>query len=430
MAAGLLVGLLVTSCMGCVAHEFCCADPLNDIPRELAKVNLPEYVIEPPDILLINAVRIVPLPPYRLEPFDSVSVQVISSGPAADYTLQSGDQVFIQVKADELPAMRPIAGAFPIDPEGKVSLGFDYGSVPIAGLTVPKAKEAITNHLKTRFNITEIQFALAESAGLQTIAGPYTIDVEGKLNLGPAYGNVHVAGMSIQEAEQAVANLIRVVLRDPKVSLSLVQSRGLQQIQGEHLVRPDGTIYLGTYGFVRVAGMTLTDAKYAIEAHLTQFLQDPEITLDVGYFSSKFYYVITDGAGNGEQVYRFNITGNETVLDAMYQIGGLPSVASKHHIWVARPAPCELNCMQILPVDWNGIARKGAVCTNYQLMPGDRVYVQSDFLVSFDTLLAKVISPVERMFGIALLARTTITQYEIGAQQFGGGNGGGGLFFP
>jgi hypothetical protein len=176
--------------------------------------------------------------------------------------------------------------------------------------------------------------------------------------------------------------------------------------------------------------MTLTDAKYAIEAHLTQFLQDPEITLDVGYFSSKFYYVITDGAGNGEQVYRFNITGNETVLDAMYQIGGLPSVASKHHIWVARPAPCELNCMQILPVDWNGIARKGAVCTNYQLMPGDRVYVQSDFLVSFDTLLAKVISPVERMFGIALLARTTITQYEIGAQQFGGGNGGGGLFFP
>ena len=193
----------------------------------------------------------------------------------------------------------------------------------------------------------------------------------------------------------------------------------MQQIQGEHLVRPDGTIYLGTYGFVRVAGMTLTDAKYAVEAHLQKYLQDPEITLDVGYFSSKFYYVITDGAGYGEQVYRYNITGNETVLDAMFQIGGLPSQASKHHIWVARPAPCELNCMQIMPVDWNGIARKGAVCTNYQLMPGDRVYVQSDFLMSFDTLLAKTISPIERIFGIALLARTTITEYEIGASQGG-----------
>jgi hypothetical protein len=30
---------------------------------------------------------------------------------------------------------------------------------------------------------------------------------------------------------------------------------------------------------------------------------------------------------------------------------------------------------QILPVDWNGITRAGNTRTNYQLLPGDRLYV-------------------------------------------------------
>src|SRR5262249_49383411 len=46
------------------------------IPTELAKVSMPAYVIEPPDILLLDPIRIVPRPPYRLEPFDQIVIQV------------------------------------------------------------------------------------------------------------------------------------------------------------------------------------------------------------------------------------------------------------------------------------------------------------------------------------------------------------------
>ena len=111
----------------------------------------------------------------------------------------------------------------------------------------------------------------------------------------------------------------------------------MQQVRGEHLVRQDGTISLGSYGCVYVAGLTLAQAKVAIERHLCQYLLDPEITVDVLAYNSKFYYVITDGAGFGQQVYRFPITGKETVLDAINNIGGLPPVASPQKIWVARP---------------------------------------------------------------------------------------------
>ncbi|HMP18485.1 MAG TPA: polysaccharide biosynthesis/export family protein, partial [Gemmatales bacterium] len=102
----------------------------------------------------------------------------------------------------------------------------------------------------------------------------------------------------------------------------LAQYRGMQQIKGEHMVGPDGTIRLGIYGSVFVAGMTLDEARSAIESHLSAYLQKPEVSVDVFAYNSKVYYVITDGGGFGEQVIPLPATGNETVLDAMSKVGG------------------------------------------------------------------------------------------------------------
>jgi polysaccharide export outer membrane protein len=186
----------------------------------------------------------------------------------------------------------------------------------------------------------------------------------------------------------------------------------LQQIRGEHLVRPDGTVSLGNYGSVYVNGMTVAQAKQAIEAHLSQYLVRPEISLDVQGYNSKVYYVIMDLAGAGQQVVRLPLTGNETVLDAMSHLNGLPPAASKKRIWVARPSPAEMHCDQIMPVNWPAITQGGSTATNYQLLPGDRVYVQADFLINADTTLAKVLSPIERAFGVTLLATTTVQTIE------------------
>ena len=49
------------------------AEPL---PRELEMVTMPEYIIEPPDILRIRLIRVVPQKPYRVGPLDSVLIQI------------------------------------------------------------------------------------------------------------------------------------------------------------------------------------------------------------------------------------------------------------------------------------------------------------------------------------------------------------------
>jgi polysaccharide export outer membrane protein len=306
------------------------------LPTELQKVSHPPYMVEPPDILLIDAVRLVPKPPYRIEPLDQLLIQVTETFPN-----------------------QPIAGLYTATPDGFINLGFNYGTVRVVGLT-------------------------------------------------------------LEQAEAAIRAQLGRILRSPGVSVALAQFRGMQQIRGEHLVRQDGTISLGVYGCVPVTGLTLAQIKMAVERQLSLYLKDPEVAIDVYAYNSKAYYVIADGAGYGQFVYKLPITGNETVLDAVERIGGIPAVGSKRQIWVARPSPCGHPCDQILPVDWMAITQGGSTCTNYQLFPGDRVYIKSDPLIHFDYALAKVLSPVQRVLGITLLGATTYQAFRINSNNNGG----------
>jgi polysaccharide biosynthesis/export protein len=326
LLALVLAGATFLHGMGCQTVATVIPPPGAPVLSEFARAPQPPYVIDVPDILLIDALRVIPKPPYHVQPLDSLLIQATNVLPA-----------------------EPIAGVYGVEPDGTVKLGLSYGSVTVLGLTIEEARRAVDKQLK--------------DAG---------------------YAN-------------------------SEVRVTMAQSRGLQQIRGEHLVRPDGTVGLGTYGSVFVAGLTLDQARAAIEAHLSRWLLDPEVSVDVFAYNSKAYYIVTDGGGYGEQVYRLPSTGNETVLDAMSLINGLPAVASKSRVWVARPVQAEHPFYKVLPVDWQTITRGGGMSsTNYQLLPGDRIYVAADPLVTLDTRLARVIAPLERVFGITLLGSATV----------------------
>ncbi|HWG45123.1 MAG TPA: polysaccharide biosynthesis/export family protein [Gemmataceae bacterium] len=316
--------------------------PPPPLPTEKAKTTLPSYVIEPPDVLFIDAIRIIPKPPYHIEPLDVLLIQV----------------------AETLPN-QPIGGPFPVSPDGTVNLGYSYGAVRVAGLTLEQAAQNVQQHLRRTLN-------------------------------------------------------------NPQVAVALAQFRGVQQTRGDHLVQMDGTITLGSYGCIPVTGLTLSQAKCMIEKHLSRWLLNPEISLSVASFNSKVYYVIIDGGGYGQQVFRLPITGNETVLDAISMINGLPPISSTRKIWVARPTPAKANCYEILPVNWQVITQAGDTSTNYQLFPGDRVYVRANCLLHFNNRLTQFLMPVNNMLGSTLLGVGTYNLFRLaGSRNFnGGGNNG------
>jgi polysaccharide export outer membrane protein len=119
-------------------------------------------------------------------------------------------------------------------------------------------------------------------------------------------------------------------------------------------------------------------------------------------------------------VISFPVTGSETVLDAIANVGGLSDIASKRNIWVARRTPHPGQPWQILPVDWVGITQHGISLTNYQILPGDRIYVKAQKLVTIDRMMARFLAPIERAFGVTLLGAATVNQIQGRGFGFGG----------
>jgi len=150
-----------------------------------------------------------------------------------------------------------------------------------------------------------------------------------------------------------------------------------------------------------VVGQTLDEVRQTITNHLSGFFDNPEVSVSVYGFNSKVYYVVLQGGGMGDQLVRFPCTGNETVMDALSQVNGL-CYESSTRMWVARPDRNK-QASQILPIDWLAITQRADVETNYQLMPGDRLYVAHDRLVALDVAMTKLVRPIERVFGFTIL---------------------------
>ena len=90
----------------------------SNIPREFNKVSMPDYVVEPPDIIVVEVLEALP--------------------------------------------GRPITGERLVRPDGKVSLGF-YGDIYVAGLTTNEIKEKVVLHLR--------QYLPDNLLGLQILKG-------------------------------------------------------------------------------------------------------------------------------------------------------------------------------------------------------------------------------------------------------------------
>ena len=261
-----LAGTLGSGCHKTALLDSVEESSLSDIPRELSMASIPVYRVAPPDILLIELVR---------------SIRPANDG------IRAGDYVIIRA-----------ANLEPYDPEDE-----------------------------------EVQKAL------KTVNGEYLVQADGTIDLGPWYGSVRIEGQTASQAELTLASYLRTEhqgddgrtyggYQKPIVSVSLADVGARQIVAGEHLIRPDGTVSLGIYGSVYVAGMTLDEVKQAVEQHLGDSVHDAEVAVDVLAYNSKKIYLITDGGGVGEQVVTLPFTGGETVLDALANINGLSPVSS------------------------------------------------------------------------------------------------------
>lgn len=208
------------------------------------------------------------------------------------------------------------------------------------------------------------------------------------------------------------------------ILLEPVKFEATIRLPGDQTVQPDGFISLGEFGRLYAKNKTIEqirdEAQVLINAHLQQDLQQAynveraerlqnqaaagngsaedrqlretqeqeqllalqrrlgesilrnEVSARLISWDSKKIYVLGEVNSPGS----FQYTGNQTALDGIIEAGGLTNRANRHEIIVARATPCN-SCRIVMKICYDQIVQLGDASTNYQLQPGDRVFVPS-----------------------------------------------------
>jgi polysaccharide export outer membrane protein len=205
------------------------------------------------------------------------------------------------------------------------------------------------------------------SLGLPVSSGPYKLSKSAR---------------HISESQKRAASLPRelseellpVYIVEPGDVLYLEPAKFDSDIRlpSDQPVQPDGTISVGRFGRVQVAGMTVPQIRRAVEAKIAQVEGDKadEVVVRLVDWKSKVYYVMGEVNSPGA----YPIVGGETVLDAIVAAGDITRRANRHQMILSRPTgPCEERI--VLPICYDNVIQLGDSSSNYQIQPGDRLFV-------------------------------------------------------
>lgn len=158
-----------------------------------------DYVIEPPDILLIESDKLVPKAPHRIENFDKLLIRasVASQKPAID-------------------------DSYNVDADGEVVLGAPYGRIKVGGRTIEEAEDVICDQLSQVIAHADVSVTLLAASRASSITGQHLVAMDGYVDLGGFYGTVYVAGMTPKEARAAIELKLAEQLDDPKVFVDVL----------------------------------------------------------------------------------------------------------------------------------------------------------------------------------------------------------------
>jgi polysaccharide export outer membrane protein len=143
-------------------------------------------------------------------------------------------------------------------------------------------------------------------------------------------------------------------------------------------VRPDGRITTPLITDLPATGKTPTMLAEDIKLQLSQYINEPIVSVIVNNFNSTFSQQVRV-IGATEQPASIPFRANMTLLDAMIAVGGLSEFAAGNRARLVR-ANRATGRQQEYRLRLNDLIRKGDTRANVMLMPGDVIIIpQSAF---------------------------------------------------
>ena len=147
-----------------------------------------------------------------------------------------------------------------------------------------------------------------------------------------------------------------------------------EELGGTVQVRPDGRVTTPLITDMPAAGKTATMLAQDIKLQLSQYINDPIVSVIVMEFGSKNNQQIRiAGAGVGKPA-AVPFTANMTLLDAITAVGGISEYAAGNKARLQR-VDRETGRMQEYSLRINDLLRRGDTKANVMLQPGDVIII-------------------------------------------------------
>jgi polysaccharide biosynthesis/export protein len=156
-------------------------------------------------------------------------------------------------------------------------------------------------------------------------------------------------------------------------------------------VRPDGKITCAYIGDVLVDGLTPMETAAKIKEELSVLVRDPVVTVTLLAFRSKKVYILGEVRSPGA----YPLTSKMNVFDATATAGTMTVNSDPSKVRVVRPSTT--GDPRVFEVNLSKVIKKGDASENFDLEPGDIVFVPKNGLaqVSFD--LEQILQPISTL---------------------------------
>jgi protein involved in polysaccharide export with SLBB domain len=350
--------------------------PDDPPPHEGAMIEFP-YIVEPPDILMVEVLEALP--------------------------------------------GRPISGERLVRSDGTITLGF-YGDLYVKGLTREQIKSKLVIHLRKHMNDIVLGIITLDSTSDELMLSPQSSPplelIETPLRLeggtpvpSPPDPKGSSGGKTLDQGSTKSSSAPSTKARSMPPRAQSGSSLKHTPPTPSHVQRPPSRQQSVTRPplsrrrwFRRTSQLTepspLSSAQQASSTqpqapdHPTK--GEPELAdpgdqpgyelirpadserayVDLAGYNSKHYSVI----GDVELPGRYPFTGNETVLDAYNFVGGFLPTADPNEIRLVRPARGGAPA-RIYKIDWKAVTEQGDKSANLQIFPGDRLIVGRNAVV-------------------------------------------------
>ncbi len=175
------------------------------------------------------------------------------------------------------------------------------------------------------------------------------------------------------------------------------------EITRDVVVRPDGRISFDLIGDLFVQGKTLEEIRRDITDQAEKFILNPDVTVILSESNSRQYYVFGEVNSPGA----YPLVGDVSMVNALASAGGPTQYAKLDAAWLVRPTEGDSLAYE---VDFEAITRRGDATTNYELQPGDVVYVPPVLMVRVGYVVGQIFFPFQQILGFLVAALVWDTQ--------------------